>query len=168
MRQTRKGTMWQTAMLENPFLKNLTPEQYDLLAGLFVRIELPPRTYVFQQGEPATHMYVLVDGNISIRYKPYDGPRITLTHLHCGDVFGWSSVVGNATYTSDALSTTSGLALRVRGDSLRNLCIQYPGTGTQILEKLALAVAPRWLDSRRQVERILHREMRVESGSPVA
>lgn len=146
-------------MLDNPFLHDLTPEHYALLSALFDRVELPARTAICRQGEPADYMYVLLQGNVSLRYKPYDGPRITLTHLHSGDVFGWSSVVGNAAYTSDAISTTSVRALRVRGEALRNLCIQYPTTGTQILDKLAVAVSPRWVNARKQVHSILHREV---------
>jgi CRP-like cAMP-binding protein len=146
-------------MPENPFLKDLTPEQYDLLSALFDRVELPARTVVCRQGEPAVYMYLLLEGNVSVRYKPYDGPRITVTHLHSGDVFGWSSVVGNLAYTSDAISTTSIRALRVRGEALGNVCRQYPATGKQILEKLAAAVSRRWVHSRTQVQGILGREM---------
>jgi CRP-like cAMP-binding protein len=150
-------------MLDNPFLRDLTPEQYDLLSALFDRVELPARTAICRQGEPAVYMYFLLEGNVSIRYKPYDGPKITLTHLHAGDVFGWSSVVGNVSYTSDAVNTTAVRVLRVRGEALRNLCIQYPATGQQILEKLAVAVSPRWVHSRRQVQEILRREVFVRS-----
>jgi CRP-like cAMP-binding protein len=151
-------------MTENPFLQGLTPEQYDLLASLFLPVELPARHVIFRQGEAAIYMYLLIDGVVSIRYKPYDGPQIRLTRLHAGDVFGWSSVVGNAAYTSDAIATTTARALRARGLEIRNLCIQYPTAGAQILEKLALAVAPRWIDSQAQVRRLLKQEI-LESGT---
>jgi CRP/FNR family cyclic AMP-dependent transcriptional regulator len=151
--------MVRTPMVDNPFLRDLTPEQFDLLSALFERMELPARASICRQGEPAIHMYFLQEGNVSIRYKPYDGPRITLTHLGPGDVFGWSAVVGNFAYTSDATATTAVCALRVRGMALRNLCVQYPAAGTQILEKLADVVSPRWIDARRQVQGILRREI---------
>jgi CRP-like cAMP-binding protein len=152
-------------MEENPFLKELTPEQYELLSPLFVPTELPAGQAIFHQGDAATHMYLLVDGSVSILYKPYDGPRITLTALHVGDVFGWSSVVGSADYASDAIATTAARTLRARGAEIRKLCLQYPSTGAQILEKLALAVAPRWLDAQTQVQRLLKREM-LDGGAP--
>ncbi len=146
-------------MLDNPFLHGLTPEQYDLLSALFERIAVPARTCICRQGADATYMYLLVQGNVTIRYKPYDGPRITLTHLHPGDVFGWSSVVGNETYTSDAISTTTVEALRLRGEVLRWLCAEYPTAGGSILQKLAKAVSPRWLYAQRQVQRLLTQEV---------
>jgi CRP-like cAMP-binding protein len=158
--------MGAVVMAENPFLQGLTPEQYDLLASLFVPVEFPVNRIIFHQGEAALYMYLLVEGEVSIRYKPEDGPQIRLTRLRAGDVFGWSSVVGNASYTSDAIATTQGRALRAPGLEIRNLCAQYPTAGAQVLEKLAIAVAPRWVDSQTQVRHLLRRGM-MDSSSPL-
>lgn len=152
-----------TVMHDNPFLRDLTPEQYDLLSALFDYAEWPARTAICRQGEPAVYFFFLLEGNVSLRYQPYDGPKITLSRLRPGDVFGWSSIVGNATYTSDAVSTTPVHALQARGEALRNLCVQYPAMGQQVLEKLAVAVSPRWVHSRRQVESILQREILIRN-----
>ena len=146
-------------MLANPFLRDLTPEQHDLVSVLFERVDVPARSKICSQGGVAIYLYCLLEGGISLQYKPYDGPRITLTRLHDGDVFGWSAVIGNPTYTSDAVSTTAVQALRVRGAALRDLSAQHPTAGAQILEKLAAAVAPRWVHSREQVQAILRREV---------
>ena len=153
-----------TFMPEIPFLRDLTPEQHQLLAALFVPMELPARGLIFRQGQDASFVYLLVEGGVSIRYKPYDGPKMTLTRLHPGDVFGWSSVVGNAVYAADAVATTPARALRAQGREIRHQCIRNPTTGLQILEKLALAVAPRWADSRKQVQRLLEQQM-LDSGT---
>jgi CRP-like cAMP-binding protein len=144
---------------DNPFLHDLTPEQFDLISALFERISLPARTTVCRQGDRAVYMFLLQEGKVTIRYKPYDGPRIVLTHLHTGDVFGWSAVIGNGAYTSDAICTTPVQLLRAPGRDLRNLCAEYPAAGKSILEKLAVAVAPRWIHSRHQVESILRAEV---------
>ena len=80
-----------------PFLKNLPQEQFDLLAPLLKPLNVPSKTTIFEQGDQAEYLYLISSGTVSIQYKPYDGPKITLTHLHAGDVFGWSSVVGRET-----------------------------------------------------------------------
>ena len=146
-------------MLDNPFLRDLTPEQYDLLAALFEPLDLPARTAIFKQGERAVYMYLLLDGEIRLQYKPYDGPSITLTQLHTGDVLGWSAVVGNEAYTSDAIGMTPVRLLRARGDTLRRLCVEYPTAGRSILEKLAKAVSPRWVNAQRQIQSVLEAEV---------
>jgi CRP-like cAMP-binding protein len=144
---------------DNPFLHNLTPELYDLLSALFDRFDAPAGTVICQQGEPPLYMYLLLDGKVDLRYKPYDGPSITLTRLRAGDVFGWSSVVGNTAYTSDAVSMTPVSAFRVQGAALRRLCTEYPSAGKSILGKLARAVSPRWIHAREQAQRVLQGEV---------
>jgi CRP-like cAMP-binding protein len=131
--------MGEIIMLANPFLRDLTPPVQ--LGIAFRRVDVPARSKICSQGGVAIYLYCLLEGGISLQYKPYDGPRITLTRLHAGDVFGWSAVIGNPTYTSDAVSTTAVHALRVRGAALREMSAQHPAVGAQILEKLG-AVAP--------------------------
>jgi CRP-like cAMP-binding protein len=147
------------AVLDNPFLRDLTPEQYDLLAALFEAIDVPAQKVIFQQGDVALYMYVLLEGVVRLQYKPYDGPTITLTQLHTGDVCGWSAVIGNEAYTSDAVAATPVRLLRARGDTLRRLCAEYPSAGRSILEKLAKAVSPRWVDAQRQIQSVLESEV---------
>lgn len=147
-------------VLDNPFLKELTAEQYNLLSGLFEPFAVPPRTVIFRQGDAATHLYLILRGRIAVRYKPYDGPKITLTDLQPGDIFGWSSVLGHDAYTSDAISTTRVETLRLRGADLRSLCAKHPVVGKGILEKLAKSVAPRWANARQQVQEVLKESVR--------
>jgi CRP-like cAMP-binding protein len=151
-------------LLDNPLLHDLTPEQFDLLSALFEPIEFPAHYIICKQGAPATYMYLLQEGAVQIRYKPYDGPRISLTKLHKGDVFGWSAVIGNDSYTSDAVTTSVVRVLRARGETLRHLCIEYPTAGRAILEKLARAVSPRWTHAQEQIQDVLKAEVFTPAG----
>lgn len=146
-------------MLDKPFIKDLTEEEYSLLARLFQPVEAPARTVIVGQGEQAAYLYVIMAGRAYLRYKPYDGPRITLTHLHAGDIFGWSAVIGHDTYTSDAISLTDIKMVRLKGSDLRQLCVDHRLTGGRILEKLAKSVSPRWVHARRQIQVLLQQSM---------
>src|SRR5512138_652791 len=118
---------------ENSFLKSLTPEQLLLLKPLFEQFGAPAGSVIFKQGDEATHLYMIEHGAVTIQYKPYDGPMITLSHLQPGEIFGWSSVVGGQTYTSDAVATNELEALRMRGSDLVHLCMDHPIEGGAIL-----------------------------------
>ncbi len=144
---------------DNPFVKDLTAEEYSLLEGLFEPFEAAAHTLLIKQGESATYLYLIVEGRISLRYKPYDGPKITLTHLRAGGIFGWSAVVGNDIYTSDAVSMMPVRLMRLKGRDLRRLCKQHPAEGTRILEKRAASVAPRWVYARRQIQGLLQESL---------
>ncbi len=151
--------LMQTAV-NSPFLKELTREQHDLLSPLFEPFHVSVGTMIFKQGDEAEHLYLILRGAVTIQYKPYDGPIITLSHLNAGDLFGWSSVIGGDTYTSDALSITDVDLLRIHGADLMHLCTENPTIGCSILEKLAEVVSPRWMNSREQVHDLLQGKAR--------
>lgn len=140
---------------DNPFFSGLSREQLDLLVPLFSTFTAPAGSVVFKQGDRATHLYVIERGSVTIQYKPYDGPMITLSHLRAGEIFGWSAVVGGESYTSDAIVTTDLEALRLRGSDLVRLCAEHPSDGFAILDQLAEAVSPRWTYAREQIQGIL-------------
>lgn len=143
------------SQVDNPFLKDLTPRQHESLSGIFEPFAASAGTIIFREGDAATHLYLILRGRIAVQYKPYDGPKLTLADLRSGDIVGWSSVLGRASYTSDAVSTTRVEALRLRGDDLRSLCAREPALGKSILENLAKAVTPRWANARQQVQEVL-------------
>ena len=138
-----------------PFFSGLNRQQLDLLQPLFEAFSAPAGAVIFQQGDPAAYLYVIQRGAVTIQYKPYDGPIITLSHLRTGEIFGWSSVVGGDSYTSDAIVTVDLEALRLRGASLVQLCAEHPEDGFAILDHLAEAVSPRWTSARAQIQYIL-------------
>ena len=142
-----------------PILQELSEEQLELLTPLFEVFTCPSDHPIFEQDEQATYLYLLTGGTVALYYKPYDGARMILTHLHAGDAFGWSSVVGGSVYTSGIFSETEIKAVRIRGDDLRRLCRDHPDLGRIVLDRLAEAVSGRWKDSREQVQTILQRNL---------
>jgi len=138
-----------------PLFQDLAADQITLLKPLFEQYTCPVETTVFEQGKPATYIYLLIKGEISIHYKPYDGPSIILTRLHAGDVFGWSAVVGSMYYTSSIISESNIEALRIRGKHLITLVQKHPRTGKIIMDRLASIVSPRWNNAHSQVQSLL-------------
>ncbi|MFO3797951.1 MAG: cyclic nucleotide-binding domain-containing protein [Anaerolineales bacterium] len=135
----------------------LKEHQLRLLESLFEAYHCLPETVIFQQGEPAEFLYLLLEGEVAIRYKPYDGETITITQVRPGGVFGWSAVVGSASYTSGAVALNECHALRVRGRDLVKLSRQYPDLGETMLSRLADLVASRWQNAQSQVRSLLHK-----------
>ena len=138
-----------------PIFKELDVRHIELLRTQFESFSCPAETIVFEQGEPAVYLYIILNGTVVIRYKPYDGTSMTLTRLHEGDAFGWSAVIGNPAYTTTLMSKTKLDAIRVKGADLRYLCTKYPDTGEIILDRLAQLVSRRWKDAHLQVRKLL-------------
>jgi CRP/FNR family cyclic AMP-dependent transcriptional regulator len=144
------------SLLYIPLFQDLDPAQADLLKPLFEQFFCPADTVIFEQGAPATHLYLLIKGEVEIRYKPYDGPPITLTHLREGDVFGWSAVVGSPYYTSSIISETQIESIRIQGNQLLKLFRDAPETGKIVMDRLARVVSPRWENAYAQVQSLLN------------
>ena len=142
-----------------PLLQDLSDEQLELIAPLFEVFTCPANHPIFDQDEQAIYLYLLINGTVTLHYKPYDGATMILTRLHAGDAFGWSSVVGGSAYTSGIYSETEIEAVRIRGNDLRKLCRDHPNLGSIILDRLADAVSGRWKDSREQVQTLLRHNL---------
>jgi CRP-like cAMP-binding protein len=133
----------------------LDEDQMDLLRPLFEELSFQAGTIIFQQGDAAEFLYLLINGSVDMSFKPYDGMPITVSHVGKDGLFGWSAVVGSEKYTSSAIAIKAVKAFRVRGSELRKFCIEHPEAGKVILERLADGVSSRWKDAHKQVQSIL-------------
>ncbi len=140
---------------EIPLFQGFTPAQQDLLLPLFTPCDCYTGTILFEQGDPAEYLYVVVVGEVTIRHKPDDAPPIIVTRVQPGGIVGWSAALGNRVYTSAAICSVYTQMLRVRGKELRNLCEQHPDTGILILERLAGVISERLHNTHEQVMALL-------------
>ena len=135
--------------------KELDENQIKLLRPLFERFFCRPGTLIFQQGEQAEFLYLIIDGKVDMSYKPYDGIPMTISRVGEGGLFGWSAVVGREKYSSTAIAVGQVEAFRVQGSQLRKFCLEQPEAGRDILERLADGVSSRWKDAHAQVKSLL-------------
>lgn len=137
------------------FKEELSAADLKIIAPLFSLRTYSRGTNIIRQGEKATCLYLLTNGVVTLKFKPYDGDEITLSHLKKGGVFGWSAVLGNDTYSASATCTQDCEVLLARGDDLRSLLNTHPQTGRVLMDLLALAVSQRWPNAQNQVKSML-------------
>jgi CRP-like cAMP-binding protein len=150
------------ALIRLPIFQGMTAAQHDLLRPLFTPCDFYDQTVIFEQGETAEFLYVVVDGEVVVSYKPDDGPAITVARILPGGVVGWSAALGSRMYTSAAYCAGYTQLLRIRGIELRKLCEQYPDTGVFLLDRLAAVIAQRLTSTHDQVLALL--ELGLRSG----
>jgi CRP-like cAMP-binding protein len=147
-----------------PF-EDLSPADLILIEPYFSSSTHTAGDVLFFQDDPADKLYIVRDGDVAVKYKPYDAPEITVTHLRKGDVLGWSTALGNSSYTSTAVCTSDVSVLQITGSDLRNLIAKHPQTGTMVMDRLAAAVSPRWKDAQRQVRTMIRKGMELSDRS---
>ena len=145
-----------------PIFENLDLRQMALIEPLFVPLEYQEGETIFMQGEAAEYLYLVAEGEISIQYKPEDGPALVVARIRQDGVVGWSAALGSPVYTSSAVcSAPSSRLLRVRGDDLRTLCENHPETGSLLLERLAAMIAVRLRNTHEHVIALLQLGLKI-------
>ena len=139
-----------------PLFKDVDNYILQSLEPLFEAYSCPAGAVIFEQGEPALYLYLILTGVVDVLYKPYDGPVLTITSQSQGGIIGWSAVIGNTTYTSGAVCKEDCLAIRMTGRDLHKLCATQPEAGRIILDRLAESVSSRWQDARNQIQTLLN------------
>lgn len=142
----------------------LAAEQIELLSPLFDLAVFECDQVIFDQGQSADYLYILRDGEVEIRYKPYDGPYLTVAHIVSGGIFGWSAALQHEYYTSAAVTRCKCSALRILGEKLQALCKAHPETGVIILERLSEVISERLQATHKEVLKLL--SGRMESSVP--
>lgn len=151
--------MLSTTLEQLTLFRGLNQDQLELVEPLLEACHFDENTLVFEQGKQAEYFYILVEGEVAVRYKPYDGPPITVSRVTAGGVFGWSSALGRGQYSSGAITLSKCDAYRLRGEAMRTLCEKHPDTGVVLLERLAGIIAERLSNSRNQILDMLSKGM---------
>ena len=147
-----------------PLFNDLSNSQLALLKPLFHLCDCQVDEVIFEQGDIAKYLFIVIDGSVAIRYKPDDGPKLDVTRIQPGGVFGWSAAFGSGFYTSGASCLTDCKLLRVQGRKLKQLRENHPETGILILERLAAIVAKRLKGSKEHAQVMAFLEHGLKNG----
>lgn len=148
------------------FFQGMEPEQLELVTPLVETCRFSSGDTIFEQNEYAEFLYFIRTGEIAINFTPHDGDMIPVTKIQSGGIFGWSSVLGRALYTSAATCVQDCHCYRIRGKELQKLCEEHPTTGIIILERLAAVVAERLSSTNTQIVQLLSKSMEPDDGEP--
>jgi len=147
------------------FFNGLGAAEIQLLAPFFVPQTWVAGTVVFEQGDYAEYFYLMVSGELTIRFKPHDGPLMNVARIQPGGIFGWSAAMGNPAYTSGAICTLDSEVLRIHGADLRMLFDKHPELGKVILHRLSAIIAERQKAQQGRVNSMLTDGMRQQPNN---
>lgn len=135
--------MYRQELARLQIFQGLSPSELELVDSIAEHVHLPRNQTIFEQGQRASHLYILQEGRVVIRFKPYDGPALVVARIEPGGVFGWSAALHRDIYTSGAAAELDSQAFCIPAASLYWLCDQCPETGNVVLQRLAKVVSER-------------------------
>ena len=104
-----------------------------------------PRDFIFRQGEPARHFFILSEGRV--RLSLGQGELLAYVASDPGDLIGWSSLVENETYTASAECLVPVKVLRIEKQRLDEILLQDPVSGMVFFKNLAALIGRRLVKS---------------------
>jgi CRP/FNR family transcriptional regulator, cyclic AMP receptor protein len=134
------------------FFAGLSATSLGLLAELAGRVSYRDGATIFEEGVPATTLYLLLDGWVDILSAGPDGRRSELlTTLTAGDIFGWSALVEPYVYTATAHCATPATALGFPGAALLVLFESDTGLCYTLMNRICRVIAGRLSAARSQM-----------------
>jgi CRP-like cAMP-binding protein len=132
------------------FLQDVAEEHLKQLAAVSQFVELPEGKVVFRQGEPASHIFVVVSGKVSLELcAPSIGCRRILT-VGEGELLGWSPVL-EQTLTATARTMTPVETIEINAGQIITMCEHDTRFGYFIMRHVALSLAKRLNATRMQL-----------------
>jgi CRP-like cAMP-binding protein len=91
--------------------RSLPEGELDAILHLAVGRRIPAAAVVFDQGEPASEFFALVEGRLKVVQITPDGQQVVVRHVGPGDIFGIARALRRPDYPATALAVVDSLVL---------------------------------------------------------
>jgi signal transduction histidine kinase len=116
-----------------PFLQNLPPQHLQELAAQGEIVTLPAGAVVFEEGDPAGHLYLILNGQLSVQGHNAQGHEIPLSGLETGQFFGELALAEHGTRTATVRSDTASRLFRLGREPFVQLLGQAPELLSEVM-----------------------------------
>lgn len=134
-----------------PYFADISEESLKQLAMIAEEKAIPANTVIFNEGDPAEYLSVILQGEVNIQYRLGTGELRTVDTLVAGDLLGWSALIEPYRYTAIATTTKPTQLARLDGPRLRKLCEDDPLLGYKLTTQIAKLLAHRLEGARVQL-----------------
>lgn len=131
-------------LLKSDIFKDMTLDAVNDISEIVVEESYDSGSPLFAAGDPADHFYILVEGKVQIAIGKTNRKEYVVRNL--GEAFGWSSVVGNDTYTAEAMCLAPTKLLKIHKTDLEKVFDSHERSGRKFYMGLARQLGQRLMD----------------------
>lgn len=121
------------------------------LAMIAEEKSVPANHVMFRESDPASHLFIILKGEVNIQYLLGNGELHTVDTLVEGDLLMWSALVEPYKATASATTTKETLLASIDAVKLREFCEQEPLLGYKLMTQVAKLLANRLEGARVQL-----------------
>ena len=137
-----------------PYFGGIGEESLKLVAMLADEVTVPADTRVFNEGDPANYLYLIVRGEVNIQYLLGNDELRTVDTLVGGDLLVWSAMIEPYKTTAVGTTTKETHLVRISAPKLRELCDEDPLLGYRLTIQIAKLLSHRLEGARIQLASI--------------
>lgn len=125
-------------LVQNPLFASLSLDEAEHLISTLHRIQLPPRSVLFHEGQPGDCFYIVLQGHLDV-IKALGTPDERLLKVHGpGDTFGEMSLLQpRRLRTASVRSRTSATLLEMSREAFESLVRQCPSMAYELARRLS-------------------------------
>ncbi len=128
---------------EHSLFEGLAGDHLEMLAQHAQVKTLSHGDVLASQGAPAKSFYLVLEGALVIEVPAIAGPKLEITRLGAGDVFGWSWLIAPYTWHFHARASGATKVLAFDGESLLQRCDEDAEFGYPLLRRFSGLMAER-------------------------
>ena len=128
-------------------IAHLTDDMRERLAQITDVLNFDKDEILFREGEPADRFYMLRAGNILLEQRISDKVTACVGSVKPGFSFGWSAMVDNGVYTTEAVCIEPSEIYSFKREKINKLFEQDPRMGFLLYQRL-LEIIKKRLDYR--------------------
>ncbi|MFU8877713.1 MAG: Crp/Fnr family transcriptional regulator, partial [Wenzhouxiangellaceae bacterium] len=130
-------------LAESPVFSGMSDDFLDRLAAHASAIEVEDGTCLFRGGDPASHFYLLIEGEVSIEIPAVTGPTLRVQRLTPVRVLGWSWLLPPFKWSFNAVAETDSRLLEFDGEAILKECEADPAFGYEVIKRFSGLMAER-------------------------
>jgi CRP-like cAMP-binding protein len=100
--------------------------------------------FIFKQGDIADRFYMVKRGKVLLEQTMTDKITVSVGSIKPGFAFGWSTMIEEGYYTTNAVCAEPCDILSMRGNKLRDLCEKDPVMGFLLSQRLLVILKKRY------------------------
>jgi CRP-like cAMP-binding protein len=103
---------------------------------------------IYEKGEQATHLMLLIEGQVDIALTLGTGEKAVVGTLVDGDLMALSALIPPFHLSATGIAKSDGKLIQIEAEALRNLLEDNPGLGYRLMQGVAKGIMTRLQDTR--------------------
>ena len=125
-------------------MSHLKDDMLDSLISITDVLTFEDQENIFRQGDVADRFYMVKRGKVLLEQRIAEKITVSVGSIKPGFAFGWSTMIEEGYYTTDAVCAEPCEIFSMKGDKIRALCDKDPFMGFLLCQRLLVILKKRY------------------------